>query len=59
MRTNAAYYLKGIPGTKELKVKIFKSETKEEIISLLDNFLLNDKEMWIYELYWYDKWYWG
>ena len=45
MRTNAAYYLKGIPGTKELKVKIFKSETKEEIISLLDNFLLNDKEM--------------
>ena len=45
MRTNSAYYLKGISGTKELKQKIFKSETKEEIISLLDSFLLNNKEM--------------
>ena len=45
MRTHIAYYLKGIPGTKELKTKIFKSETKEEIISLLDIFLLNNKEM--------------
>lgn len=46
MRTNIAYYLKGIPGTKELKQKIFKTKTKEEIISLLDSFLLNNKEMW-------------
>lgn len=45
MRTHIAYYLKGISGIKELKQKIFKSETKEEIISLLDSFLLNNKEM--------------
>lgn len=39
MRTNSAYYLKGIPGTKELKTKIFKTKTKKEIIDLLDDFL--------------------
>ncbi len=39
MRTHIAYYLKGIPGTKELKQKIFKTKTKEEIIMLLDDFL--------------------
>ena len=39
MRTHIAYYLKGIPGTKELKQKIFKTKTKKEIIDLLDDFL--------------------
>ena len=39
MRTHIAYYLKGIPGTKELKTKIFKTKTKKEIIDLLDDFL--------------------
>lgn len=39
MRTHIAYYLKGIPGTKELKQKIFKTKTKEEIIILLDEFI--------------------
>ena len=41
MRTHIAYYLKGIPGTKELKQKIFKTKTKKEIIDLLDDFLKN------------------
>lgn len=41
MRTHIAYYLKGIPGTKELKQKIFKTKTKKEIINLLDDFLKN------------------
>ena len=41
IRTHIAYYLKGIPGTKELKQKIFKTKTKEEIIILLDDFLKN------------------
>ena len=41
MRTHIAYYLKGIPGTKELKQKIFKTKTKIEIIDLLDDFLKN------------------
>ena len=45
MRTHIAYYLKGIPGTKELKQKIFKTKIKKEIISLLDSFLLNNKDM--------------
>lgn len=39
IRTHIAYYLKGIPGTKELKRQIFKTNSKEEIIDLLDNFL--------------------
>lgn len=39
MRTHIAYYLKGIPGTKELKQKIFKTNSKEEIENLLDEFL--------------------
>ena len=39
MRTHIAYYLKGISGTKELKQKIFKTKTKEEIIILLDEFI--------------------
>lgn len=41
MRTNAAWYLKGISGTKELKKQIFKVETEEDFIDLLDNFIKN------------------
>ena len=39
IRTHAAYYLKGLPQGKELKVAIFKTETKEELINLLDKYL--------------------
>lgn len=39
IRTHAAYYLKGLPKGKELKVEIFKSKTKEELISLLDKYM--------------------
>lgn len=47
IRTHAAYYLKGLPKGKELKVKIFKTSTKEELIQLLDDYLIeiNDNEM--------------
>lgn len=43
IRTHIAYYLKGIPGAKELKSQIFKTNSQEEIINLLDNFLENIK----------------
>ncbi len=39
IRTHAAYYLKGLPKGKELKQAIFKTNTKEELISLLDNYM--------------------
>lgn len=39
IRTHAAYYLKGLPQGKELKVSIFKTTTKEELISLLDKYM--------------------
>ena len=39
IRNHASWYLKGLKGTKEIKEKIFKSKTKEEIINLLDNYL--------------------
>lgn len=39
IRTHAAYYLKGLPQGKELKVAIFKTTTKEELISLLDKYM--------------------
>ena len=41
IRTHAAYYLKGLPKGKELKVEIFKTSNKEEILHLLDNYLQN------------------
>lgn len=44
IRTHIAYYLKGIPGAKELKNQIFKTNSKEEIINLLDKFLENIKQ---------------
>ena len=39
IRSHAAWYLKGIPNTKELKEKIFKTNTSEELIKLLDEYL--------------------
>jgi len=39
IRSHAAWYLKGLPGTKELKQEIFKANTHEELINLLDNYL--------------------
>ena len=44
IRTHAAYYLKGLPQGKELKVKIFKTTSKEEIIELLDKYLEEHNE---------------
>ena len=35
MRTHAAWYIKGINGSKEVKNKIFKCETKEELLKIL------------------------
>jgi len=39
IRSHAAWYLKGLPNTKELKEAIFKTNTQEELINLLDNYL--------------------
>ena len=39
IRSHASWYLKGLSGTKELKENIFKTKTKEELISLLDDYL--------------------
>lgn len=36
MRTNCAYYLKGIPNTAKIKQEIFKTKTKEEFIKEVD-----------------------
>ena len=38
IRSHAAWYLKGITGSKELKEKIMKTKTQKELICLLDNF---------------------
>lgn len=38
MRTHAAWYLKGIPNTSDLKNDIFKTKTKEELEKLLKEF---------------------
>ena len=39
IRSHAAWYLKGLPNTKELKENIFKTNTKEELVKLLDDYL--------------------
>lgn len=39
IRTHAAYYIKGLPKGKDLKVKIFSTTTKEELLELLDNYM--------------------
>ena len=36
MRTIAAYYLKGIPGSVEIKRQIFKIKTKDELFEIID-----------------------
>lgn len=38
MRLHAAYYLKNLPGSVEIKPKIFKMNTKEELFDLLDKY---------------------
>lgn len=37
MRTNASYYLKGIKGSKEIKEKIFKCKTKDELRKVIES----------------------
>lgn len=44
IRSHAAWYLKGLNGSKELKQEIFKTKTKEELINLLDNYLKEYKK---------------
>lgn len=39
MRSHTAYYLKNLPGSIEIKPKIFKIKTKEELFKLLDEYL--------------------
>ena len=36
MRTNAAYYLKGVPGSAKIKSEIFKTKTKEEFLKIIE-----------------------
>lgn len=38
MRTEASYYLKGLPGSALVKEKVFKCQTKEEFLSLLKSY---------------------
>ena len=38
MRTHVAWYVKGLPGHKELKNAIFRSNSKEEIIEILEKY---------------------
>ena len=44
IRSHAAWYLKGLKDSKELKEKIFKTKTKEELTNLLDEYLKNNKD---------------
>ena len=44
MRSHAAYYLKNLPGSFEIKPRIFKANTKEELFSLLDEYLISYRE---------------
>ncbi len=39
MRSHAAYYLKNLPGSYEIKPRIFKMNTKKELYDLLDEYL--------------------
>ncbi len=41
IRSHSAWYLKGLKNSKELKEAIFKTTSKEELLSLLDNYLKN------------------
>lgn len=42
MRTELMYYLKGIPNTKELKLKIISAKTKDELINILDSYKIEE-----------------
>ena len=42
IRSHAAWYLKGLPNTKELKESIFKTKNKEELIQLLNCYLTDN-----------------
>lgn len=44
MRSHAAYYLKNLPGSFEVKPKIFKTKTKLELFNILDEYLISYKE---------------
>ncbi|WP_407380361.1 tRNA dihydrouridine synthase DusB [Methanobrevibacter sp.] len=39
LRTNAAYYMKNLHGSVEIKKKIFQTDTEEELFDLLDNYV--------------------
>lgn len=39
MRTHAAWYIKGMKNSAEIKNKIFKCTSKEELLNILDNYL--------------------
>lgn len=39
LRTNAAYYMKNLHGSQEIKKKIFQTNTKEELFDLLENYV--------------------
>ena len=39
LRTNAAHYMKNLHGSQEIKKKIFKTNTKEELFDLLENYV--------------------
>ena len=38
MRTHAAYYIKGLPNSTDMKNKIFQMKTKDELFNLLDEY---------------------
>ncbi|MBE6505849.1 MAG: tRNA dihydrouridine synthase DusB [Methanobrevibacter millerae] len=39
LRTNAAYYMKNLHGSQEIKKRIFQTTTKEELFDLLENYV--------------------
>ena len=39
LRTTAAYYMKNLHGSQEIKKKIFQTKTKEELFELLENYV--------------------
>ena len=41
LRTNAAYYMKNLHGSVEIKKKIFQTNTKEELFDLLEKYVKN------------------
>ena len=44
MRTHAAYYIKGLPNSTDMKNKIFQMKTKDELFNLLDEYKDKVKE---------------